>query len=270
MRKLAGQSWPWTSDKILMTYKFTNVKREHDRTSKLLIEEFYKPNFKAPREQLLLNCTLARYFGTIEFMRAIGWQTSFKPKYLKEVARSRADRGERVFTGAYIITSGGKSGPKEETVINEFVGALWKERKALIPHWDYWQGFIETLMTVPGFGGSGFQAKEVCLDTRYTSFWAEGYPLDMNTWTPIGPGSQRGAARVLGHTDKRKSSPEETLAVCKQLFHDKKFYLPKKFVTLELHDIQFQLCEFDKYERTRLGQGRPRSMYKHGTQLELI
>ena len=39
-------------------------------------------------------------------------------------------------------------------------------------------------------------------------------------------------------------------------------YWPKEYGKLSPTDIQFQLCEFDKYERVRLGQGRPRSKYK--------
>lgn len=279
LRKLAGEPWPWTKDKILQTYSFTNVKREHDRTSQLLIQEFYKPNFDAPREQLLLNCALARYFGTIEFMRAIGWQTNFKPAFLKKTVRDRAEAGLRVFTGAYIITSGNKPGPKENTVVDHFIGALWNRREKLCwapfniktasrQPWTSWQAFIEALMEVPGFGGSGFMAKEVCLDTRYTSFWPE-QPRDMNTWTPIGPGSKRGAARLQGYTDKRKASPEDTLAVCRELFGEWFNNLPARFIALELHDIQFQLCEFDKMERVRLGQGRPRSRYHHISQLDM-
>ena len=31
---------------------------------------------------------------------------------------------------------------------------------------------------------------------------------------------------------------------------------------LEMRDIEHCLCEFDKYERTRLGEGRPRAKYK--------
>lgn len=268
LRKLAGKPWPWTKDKILQTYSFTNVKREHDRTSQLLIKEFYQPNYDAPRQELLLNCAIARYFGTIEFMRAIGWQTSFKPTVLKQTARNRANEGLRVFTGAYIITSGNKAGPKENTVVDHFIGALWARRKTLCVYWANWQTFIESLMEVPGFGGSGFMAKEVCLDTRYTNFWPKE-PLDVNTWTPIGPGSKRGAARLQGYTDKRKANPEDTLAVCLELFGNRANYLPASFIPLELHDIQFQLCEFDKFERTRLNQGRPRSRYNHISQLEM-
>lgn len=132
LKKEAGAPWPWTEDPILREYKFTNVKREHDRTSRLLIEEFYKPNYNTPREQLLLNCAIARYFGTIEFMRAIGWQQDFKPSFLKKVARERMAKGERVYTGAYIVTSGNRSGPKEETVVDIFLSALWKRRSLLV------------------------------------------------------------------------------------------------------------------------------------------
>src|SRR5258708_4211053 len=99
LKKLAGEPWPWTKDKILQTYSFTNVKREHDRTSQLLIQEFYKPNFLAPREQIILNCAIARNFGTIEFMREIGWQNKFNPTLLKKVARARLQQGKKVFTG---------------------------------------------------------------------------------------------------------------------------------------------------------------------------
>ena len=31
---------------------------------------------------------------------------------------------------------------------------------------------------------------------------------------------------------------------------------------IEMRDIEHSLCEFDKYERVRLGQGRPRSKYE--------
>ena len=30
----------------------------------------------------------------------------------------------------------------------------------------------------------------------------------------------------------------------------------------ELREIEHSLCEFDKYERIRLGQGRPKQKYK--------
>jgi hypothetical protein len=41
--------------------------------------------------------------------------------------------------------------------------------------------------------------------------------------------------------------------------------LGSDFADLTLMDIQNCLCEFDKYERVRLGEGRPRSYYKPET-----
>lgn len=262
-KKLAGEVWPnLTEEPVLRDNKFTNVKREHDKTSQLFIQKLYKPNYNAPREQLLLNCVLARYFGTIEFMETIGWQRRYLPEHLKAVARKRLEEGKKVFTAAYIIPSGGMAGPKEQITVDHFITPLWKGRKRLCePQWEEWQAFIAELQTFMGFGGTGFMAKEVTLDLRYTSFWPKP-PKDVNTWTPVGPGSKRGAARVRGDINAKPLTPEATLEVCLELFAKRKQYLPKDFVELELHDIQFQLCEFDKFERVSRGQGQTRSKYR--------
>jgi hypothetical protein len=37
--------------------------------------------------------------------------------------------------------------------------------------------------------------------------------------------------------------------------------LPRSMPPLHAQDLQNCLCEFDKYERVRLGEGRPRSNY---------
>ena len=47
-----------------------------------------------------------------------------------------------------------------------------------------------------------------------------------------------------------------------ELFAARETHWPKNYVDLELHDIQFQLCEFDKYERVINNEGRPRSKYR--------
>lgn len=263
LKRLAGYDPPWTTDVILQKYKFTNVKREHDKTSQLLIAEFYKPNYNAPREQLLLNCAIARYIGTIAFMREIGWQKTFDAKYLKSVIGKMLIQGKRVYTGAYIITNGGNHGPKELHVIDTILAELWAGRSKLIKkEWTEWRPFVEALQTFTGFGGAGFMAKEVSLDTRYTGFWKEP-PTDIYDWTPIGPGSKRGVGRIMGKTEKPyDASNRDTLNACIELYDMHKKYWPRTHVGLEVHDIQFQLCEWDKYERTRLGEGVPRNRYR--------
>jgi hypothetical protein len=103
-------------------------------------------------------------------------------------------------------------------------------------------------------------AKETLLDTLYTDFWPSGRPADFNDWTPVGPGSKRGAARISG-SDRKSLSAEETLKLCREVYDMRDQYWPKDYVALDLTDIQFQFCEAQKYEKVRLGEGRPRSFY---------
>ena len=283
VRKESGTPWPWTDDPILRSYKFTNVKRTDDRTTRLLLRDFYdvggrrsiyySGNERDQRRVVLLNCAIARYFGTHEFMTAVGWQDRFDPTLLKRTARQRLDAGERVYTGAYMISPCNRTGPKEAVIVDIFLKDLWRQAGSVVDWLERgegrWKDVHTRLTEVEGFGGTGFMAKEVLLDTRLVHrFWPHGAPTDRYTWTPIGPGSSRGAGRMLGDDGGRAVSPAVTLDVCRQLFAMRKDHLPtdyskgNRFYDMELHDIQFQLCEFSKYEKVRLGQGRPRSIYR--------
>lgn len=271
LAKAGGLPPPWTEDPILREYKFTNVKRYHDRTSALLIKEFYRPYRDDDPRLVLLNAGVARFFGTIEFMRAVGWQTSWEPAKLIKIAQERMSKGERVWTGAYIVR-GVEGGPKAVTVVRRNLSELWSHASNVVNiarGTKRWQPTVEYMTKLYGFGS--FMSKEVILDVRYTNaFWARGLPRDVNAWTPVGPGSRRGAARIQGYGRERGVplsgglSEKNTLAMCLQLFGAVKQFWPLDFVELELHDIQFQLCEFDKYERCRLDQGRPKAKYHPG------
>lgn len=265
LKKEAGKSKPWTADEILQQYKFTNVKRAHDRTTQdfVLFYRKHKNQWYADDGVLLYNCGVSRYFGTFNFRLAVGWLNTYAPKHLIAVARELKKRGEQVFTGAYIITSAGQSRPKEETVA-EYLGGLWRARSAIIKAMrtsHRWEDGYQHLTKLPGFGGSGFMAKEVLQDFLLMSKMQID---DAETWTPMGPGARRGMNRLLGR-DKWFKQPEEMFIDEVQQVHSilapwwKKTY--PKAEALTAHDVQFCLCEFDKYERTRLGDGRPKTTY---------
>lgn len=273
------QGPPWTLDPILQTYKFTNVHRHHDRTSRILREQFYTPHFHAGRRSILMNAATFRYFGTYEFAHEIGW-TDFDSmdidhwEAVKEVAQDRLDHKERVFTGAYVITNQGISAPKQEVVVDYFLKPLQKGIQKIIDvvtETGNWKSTADTMRTFPGFGGSGFMTKEVLLDTTYTGFWPNhvtheedgifSQPKDWWDWTPIGPGARRGAARILGDIEAVQLKEDTSSRIINALVADQFEWLPSDWDMLCPHDIQFQLCEYDKYERVRLGQGRPRSKY---------
>lgn len=274
-RKLAGFSFPWTDDPILRAYKFTNVHRHHDRTSMELRERFYERYYNDDRRSILINCALFRYFGTWEFADAVGWQDydKFDFQGVIDIADQRFRDNLRVFTGAYVITNQGISAPKQEVVVNYFLKDLHKATPRLLEiaqRTQKWEKVAEEMRRINGFGGTGFMTKEILLDTTYTGFWERkdqspdgsfSYPMDWKTWTPIGPGARRGAARILGDDSASSVSEGKSLWVIQELLS----WVPmlwKHKSQLVPTDIQFQLCEFDKYERVRLGQGKPRSRYR--------
>lgn len=279
LRKQAGDSRPWTQDTILQEFKFTNVRRHYDWTTSKLRENFYAEHRSDDRRSILMNCALYRYFGTYEFADAVGWQDydDFDFDEIIDTAARRLSSGQRVFTGAYVVTNQGISAPKQEVVVNYFMKDLHAATPALLQIVQMtrsWRKVSEAMSKIGGFGGTGFMSKEILLDTMMTNFWDteisyEGdypvmFPADYPDWTPIGPGGLRGAARLCGveYPEHNTLKPAQALEVILKLVDIQGEHWPAEYGWLYPTDIQFQLCEFDKYERVRLGQGRPRSRYK--------
>ena len=264
--KEAGAPWPWTGDPILQEYKFTNVKREHDRTTKWMRENWTKPHHNRHPSEVLFNCALFRYFGTIEFADRIGWQYDFGRssvrRAIKEIAAELLANKKRVFTGAYVITNQGMSAPKQEVVVDYFLHPFHGACDRLVilaEKTKSWKAVAKEMMRLQGFGGSGFMTKEILQDALHSGVFVNGCD-DRNTYCPIGPGARRGLNRLAGRDLSAK--PKTLLEEAIRLFEAREGEWPKGWIELELHDIQFQLCEYDKYERVRLGEGRPRNRYR--------
>lgn len=264
LSKERGDPWPWSLDRILQNYKFTNVKREHDRTTRWMRENWTGPNHNRPHGEIIFNCALFRYFGTAEFAGAVGWREDWDPDLVVGLAADRMRRGERVFTGAYIIPTLGHRGPKAEAVAHLILTPLWDRRERLAriaAETRSWEAVASEMRGMPGFGGTGFMTKETLQDALQTP--ALSSAVDRDTWCPAGPGARRGLNRLyerpLGAQLGERALLAEMIGLLMQSRERPWATLP----TLELHDVQFQLCEFDKYERVRLGQGRPRSRYVH-------
>jgi hypothetical protein len=260
--KESGAKWPWSDDPILNTYKFTNVKRENDRTTRWMRENWTSPNSHKPAGEIIYNCALFRYFGTTHFAAAIGWQEENNPEKIISAAAQRKAMGLPVFTGAYIIPTLGLRGPKHEVVARQILGPIWENRHRLAEiakTTRRWRDFLESLSGLPGFGGTGFMAKEVGQDLIHTPVLRD--VVDRDSWCPAGPGAQRGLNRIHGRPVGKSVSQNLALKEMCDIFKQAKDLLQPFMPALELHDIQFQLCEFDKYERTRLGEGKPKSRY---------
>ena len=108
-------------------------------------------------------------------------------------------------------------------------------------------------------------AYEAVTDMNYTPVLAEA--VDKNTWANAGPGAKRGLNRI--HDRDLKYGRADWNKEMKQLLEHKEYFVRRDLNISHIIDmrcIEHSLCEWDKYERVRLGQGRPRSVvrYKEG------
>lgn len=253
-KKERGDSWPWTTDEILNEWSFTNVYRCWDKTTKHFVEKFYKPKHNAPVEEIALNCAAFRWFGTIAYADNVGWQTTFDPdRLLADVERVIAS-GVSVFTGAYKIPQGGKTGRKEQYVIPHVLVPYHRSIPNILGACatGFKKDVHATLLELPGFGD--FMAKEVLEDMCLTTLLQN--PRDADTYTPMGPGAIRGLERLYGD-----NMPVQQRSMLARVAYLRDQIQQHCGLTMNAHDVQFNLCEADKFFRTYYDEGKPKRRY---------
>jgi hypothetical protein len=107
-----------------------------------------------------------------------------------------------------------------------------------------------------------FHSYEIVTDLRHTAL-LECAP-DIMTWASPGPGARRGLNRVWGrdfrdHSQSREQMIEDMRALLSLAKRGEMW--PRDWPTWEMREVEHTLCEFDKYERMRLGQGRMKGKY---------
>lgn len=259
LAKEAGQPRGlWTKDPILATYRFCNVRREDDRMTRQL--RGYADVCEATgHEDEWFWWVVARLFNKDQTMAAI--DGTVLPFSLPQMARKLEKQRQRytIFNGAYIVSTNGKSMDKVEYILRYILAPLWKDRKRLRPTInDTLDSWHQLLMTYDGLGS--FMAAQVVADMKYVA------PLDKASdwWTfaASGPGSRRGLNRVMGCLPGEPWSEANWREQLRMLEVQVNRMIPKGWEPLHCQDLQNCLCEFDKYERARLGEGKPKQLYK--------
>jgi hypothetical protein len=272
---MGNQSWSLkhlTHDPILSTYRFCNVNRENDRVTVWIRKHVREPYADHPDLWFMLAiCRWINWPGTLaELIGSPGlWPTDerlFSLEYAATGMKKRKARGDKVFTGAYLITNNGVSMPKEDYVCQRILQPLWADREK----WRRWlssspwsmENVHAELQYYNGFGS--FIAGQVTTDMRHTRYLRDAH--DAATWAAVGPGSARGLNRLAGRpTDARVGQAlalEELRAI--RAAAASPDALASWVAVPELTDLQNCCCEYDKYERSRLGEGRPRAKYVPG------
>lgn len=192
-------------------------------------------------------------------------------------------------TGAYIISS--PPGYSKLSGILEIV-----RRFNLTSDWRHWTSndpaanectlevAWEWLKENDYFGP--FHSYEIVTDLRHTALLDKA--PDIMTWANPGPGARRGANRVNGrektdHSVSRDGLIEEMQVLLshsknpdmwpqynepggwygpKDVWSKDKMWSKDSWPKWEMREVEHTLCEFDKYERIRTGEGRTRGVYR--------
>lgn len=283
LKRRNGWPGPWTDDPILRDGRFCNIFRELDTVTQWIDQNIRKPFADHPHLWFML--AIARYINwppTLEWIIK-GFPTAwpdhpdFTPEELTRALEAIASEGVKVYTGAYMIRA--ESDPKapwyswtKHRYIAEIVlGRLWERRDqwaALLAGgaypgepvkleevWAYFQAHYY-------IGWGPFMAYEVVTDMRHTRYLRNA--PDIMTWANAGPGAIRGLNRMYGRDlttqPKREQTNEEMRLIMLELNAEGSLW-PTSWPRLEMRDVEHSLCEFDKFDRVRLGEGKMRSKY---------
>lgn len=259
LKKEAGETRPWTLDPILQKYKFTNVHREDDRVSHWVAENLREPADCHP--DLWFVMTIAILVNWPDTLETCIWPHEagkfvWNEQLFIDQLHERKANGDKVFSGAYIVSTNGRSMDKAEYLAKRVLTPLWNQRKFIRPRFgDALALFFERLNRFDGMGS--FISAQVVAATKY-----EGYLKDAPDWwewAASGPGSRRGMNRLYGF-DINKKFPESVWL--KRLQNSVRPLIEDALgCAVHAQDCQNCLCEFDKYMRVKLGEGKPRSKY---------
>lgn len=265
--KEAGKPKPWTKDAILQQYRFCNVHREDDAVTRWIAENWRGPH--SGEVDLWFAMVVARLFNLPSTLAAIGYPVPWRSERTRKQLRAIQARGTNVFNAAYIVSTNGMRMDKVDYVIDVILDPLWEARKLYRPDpkGESFAFYHERLMKARGLGS--FMAAQVIADLKYAQPWYnEEFKLpttqasDWWTFAASGPGSRRGLNRVCRRRVDEHWREDDWRAELAMLLKAITTHLPVQIGSkLHAQDLQNCLCEFDKYERVRLGEGTPKQLY---------
>lgn len=271
-----------TNDPILKVYRFTNVRREHDKNTKWLIRNISTNNMITYRDKVM-NTILFRLFSKYETMEILGAPLKFSMTWsvkdaVKKLERHiKTDKEYHPFTGSF-LTSGmirtcTRRYPESKTNY-EAVLRLVKEinDSSLFTDFETANSQKEIYELLCAFEGiSNFTAYQIFVDLTYI----DEFPFSENEFTVAGKGCIEGIDRLFEY--KSKMNYEECLFWVRDNWEnlnncvrkENKIDLDKLMIDLKPSDrimnvmsLENCFCELFKYTKVQRKEGRPRKVYK--------
>jgi hypothetical protein len=264
--KDAVHAYPWTDDPIIGYYRFCNVRREDDRGT-VWIRENIRERFDCHPMLWLMLCIGRQINWPDTLSELIGcngaWPSDdgFKPSNITYVLNQRKARGEKVYTGAYMISAPSTKGADKQSYIAETViGALWSRRDVFARHFSGSATLQRTHELIARSNGWGqFMAYQAVVDMRFTHLLR--IATDLESWAAAGPGTLRGLNRIHGRAVDAALSQGQALNEMRAIY---RVVQQETGVVMDFSDVPNILCETDKYLRVKNGEGKPRALYLPG------
>jgi len=196
---------PWTQDPILQEFKFCQVFREDDRTTRWFRTHMRDPLQDKP--EVLMATIIFRWFNLIETGRTL-LEHNLHLEWDRKKAIEEITKQPKWITGSYIIKTPNRM--DKVTGVAECISHMWKDRYYLIEilekerhdqksslesAWNWFRDY-------PYMGP--FMSYEVVTDLRHTYLLEDA--TDIDKWANAGPGAMRGLNRLTGRPLKFTST----------------------------------------------------------------
>jgi len=250
-RRIAGQQPPWTDDPILLKNKFTNVYRASDRVSQYLIQRVIGNTHDSPTD-LFFKIILFKLFNKIETWElllgkcgAITWNDYSFERY-DSVLGDAIQRGQPIYSAAYIMPSGGKGRRKHTFHLQLLERMMSDEVAKKLQDCRTMRAGFELLRSYHSIGN--FLAYQFLIDLNYSDL------VDFSEMDFVmpGPGAKDGIRKCF--TSKPDTSEETIIRWMAETQAEQFERLGLRFRDLwgrriHLIDCQNLFCEVDKYAR---------------------
>lgn len=183
--------------------------------------------------------------------------------HMQEAMRQIRVAGGKLWTGAYLIPSGPVKGePREVHICQRVLKPLWDDRSRFEDAMFSMEGLkVEDLHHVltTFLGWGQFMAYQVCVDMVFTRYLCNA--PDRSSWAAAGPGTLRGLNRLHGRDKDAPLSQAQALEELRAVWQP---VMSASGVTMDFTDVPNIMCEFDKWQRAKRGEGKLRATYVPG------
>lgn len=251
-RRLQGEPFPWSEDGILRAHRFTNAYRAADRVSQYLIRSVAYTGDQSV-DEVVFRVLMFKLFNRIEtwelLTRTLGplRADAFNVAQFDHVLTAAFERGERLYSAAYIMPPASRSSRRKHRTHLELVERMLRDRlPAKLSVAASMEAAFHLLLAYDGIGP--FLAYQLVTDINYTTV-TEFSEMD---FVMAGPGARSGIRKCFHDPGDYSDGDLIRLAADRQgdefaargLAFQDLWGRP-----LQLIDCQNLFCEVDKYAR---------------------